>query len=191
MCSPEKTRRLGGVKSVGLCHVMSSSATIFFPERESRVSVFKVGGIFVHKGRARCVGRKRTLLREATPCRRRHDPPPQDADVTALAKAIREATEAEVDELARTLLDTGDSSPFGPTEFKVRALAHPIAAKALATHLAQKKRLRRTQCDVPPLRPHRGVPRPPPPYPAQPGGAAPLRTGLLALPPLWPGPVPL
>jgi hypothetical protein len=66
-------------------------------------------------------------------------PPDQDADLKALAQAIREATEAEIDELARTLLATIDTHPFGLTEFKVRALAHQIAAKAIEQHLAQKK----------------------------------------------------
>jgi hypothetical protein len=66
-------------------------------------------------------------------------PPRNDADVQALAQALREATADELDALARTLLDTDDSHPFGATEFKIRALAHQLAAKALATHLARKK----------------------------------------------------
>ncbi len=66
-------------------------------------------------------------------------PPDQQADVDALAQAIREATAAELDELARTLLATTDSHPFGATEFKVRDLAHKIAAQAIEQHLAQKK----------------------------------------------------
>lgn len=66
-------------------------------------------------------------------------PPDKDADIKALAQAIREATEAEIDELARTLLDTIDTHPFGQTEFTIRDLAHKIAAKAIEKHLAQKK----------------------------------------------------
>ena len=61
------------------------------------------------------------------------------ADAKALAQAIREATEAEIDELARTLVATDDSHPFGQTEFILRDLAHQIAAKALTQHLARKK----------------------------------------------------
>ncbi len=57
----------------------------------------------------------------------------------ALADAIRTATAAEIDELARTLVATDDSHPFGVTEFKVRELAHKIAAKALEQQLARKK----------------------------------------------------
>jgi hypothetical protein len=66
-------------------------------------------------------------------------PAGNDAAVQALAQAIREATAAELDELARTLLDTDDTHPFGATEFKIRDLAHRLAAKALTTHLARKK----------------------------------------------------
>jgi hypothetical protein len=65
--------------------------------------------------------------------------PAQAAAARALADAIRAATEAEIDELARTLVATDDRHLFGATEFKVRDLAHKIAAKALAQHLARKK----------------------------------------------------
>ena len=65
--------------------------------------------------------------------------PDQRADAEALAQAIREATAAELDELARTLVATDDSHPFGATEFNVRDLAHKVAAKALEQHLARKK----------------------------------------------------
>ena len=70
-------------------------------------------------------------------------PPEKLHEVRALAQAIREVTDAEVQELARTLLATADTHPFGPTEFTLRDLAHKIAAKALQLHLARKKRLRR------------------------------------------------
>ena len=66
-------------------------------------------------------------------------PPEKLAQAQDLARAIRAATEAEVDELARTLVATDDSHPFGATEFTVRDLAHQIAAKALEQHLARKK----------------------------------------------------
>jgi hypothetical protein len=65
--------------------------------------------------------------------------PNQLAEAQALAQAIRQATEAEIDELARTLVATDDTHPFGQTEFTVRDLAHRIAAKALTQHLARKK----------------------------------------------------
>ena len=65
--------------------------------------------------------------------------PEKLADAKALAQAIREATAADIDELARTLVATDDTHPFGQTEFTVRDLAHQIAAKALTQHLARKK----------------------------------------------------
>src|SRR5438270_12985245 len=42
--------------------------------------------------------------------------PEKLADAKALAQAIRQATEAEIDELARTLVATDNSHPFGQTE---------------------------------------------------------------------------
>ena len=66
-------------------------------------------------------------------------PPEKLADVQALAQAIRAATEAEIDELARTLVATDDQHLFGQNEFTIRALAHKIAAKAFEQHLARKK----------------------------------------------------
>ena len=55
-------------------------------------------------------------------------PPDKRADVEALAQDIREATDAEIEELARTLVATDDTHPFGATEFQIRDLAHKIAA---------------------------------------------------------------
>jgi hypothetical protein len=61
------------------------------------------------------------------------------AEVQALAQAIREAIDTELEALADTLVATSATHPFGATEFKIRALAHKIAAKAIEQHLAQKK----------------------------------------------------
>jgi hypothetical protein len=61
------------------------------------------------------------------------------AEAQALAQAIREATEAEIEELARNLVATDDQHLFGANEFKIRDLAHKIAAKAIEQHLARKK----------------------------------------------------
>ena len=61
------------------------------------------------------------------------------AEVEDLARAIREAVDAEVEELATALADTDDAHLFGDNEFKVRALAHKIAAKAFEQRLAGKK----------------------------------------------------
>ena len=65
--------------------------------------------------------------------------PEQQADAQALAQAIRAAAADEFDELARTLVSTEDQHLFGANEFKVRELAHKIAAKAFEQRLAQKK----------------------------------------------------
>ena len=64
--------------------------------------------------------------------------PTNDADVQALADAIRAATADAIDALARTLLATADTHPFGATEFKIRDLAQGSAAKAIEQHLAPK-----------------------------------------------------
>lgn len=98
----------------------------------------KVGGIFVHKGDNQIGLRKMLPVKEAA-MPTKPLPTKQRLDVQALAQAIRETTEAEIDELARTLLDTDDAHLFGATEFTIRALAHKIAAKAIEQHLARKK----------------------------------------------------
>jgi hypothetical protein len=61
------------------------------------------------------------------------------ADVERLAREIQDAVAAEIDELAANLVTTDDAHLFGANEFKIRALAHRIAAKAIERHLAQKK----------------------------------------------------
>ena len=66
-------------------------------------------------------------------------PPEKQAEVDDLARAIREAVEIEISELAANLATTDDAHLFGDNEFKIRALAHKIAAKALEQHLAKKK----------------------------------------------------
>jgi hypothetical protein len=65
--------------------------------------------------------------------------PEQRAEANALAQAIRAAVAAEIDPIASTLLATDDRHLFGQTEFAIRDLAHPIAAKAFEQHLARKK----------------------------------------------------
>jgi hypothetical protein len=102
------------------------------------VGVLKVGGIFVHKG-VNPIGRRKLLPVKEAAMPTTSLPTKQRPDVQALARAIREATEAEVEELARTLLDTDDARLFGATEFTIRDLAHKIAAKAIEQHLGRKK----------------------------------------------------
>jgi hypothetical protein len=66
-------------------------------------------------------------------------PPEKQAEIEGLERAIREAVDAEVAELAANLATTDDAHLFGANEFKIRALAHKIAAKAIEQHLARKK----------------------------------------------------
>lgn len=66
-------------------------------------------------------------------------PPEKEAEIKDLAQAIREAVDAEISELAANLATTDDAHLFGQNEFKIRALAHKIAAKAVEQHLAEKK----------------------------------------------------
>jgi hypothetical protein len=66
-------------------------------------------------------------------------PPDKEAEIKDLARAIREAIDAEIDELATNLATTDDAHLFGQNEFKIRAIAHKIAARAVERHLAGKK----------------------------------------------------
>ena len=65
--------------------------------------------------------------------------PENQAEVEDLARAICEAIDAEISELAANLATTDDAHIFGDNEFKVRDIAHKIAAKAIEQRLAQKK----------------------------------------------------
>jgi hypothetical protein len=66
-------------------------------------------------------------------------PPDKEAELKDLTQAIREAVDAEISELAANLSSTDDAHLFGSNEFKIRAIAHKIAAKAYEQHLARKK----------------------------------------------------
>jgi hypothetical protein len=61
------------------------------------------------------------------------------AEIEGLERAIREAIDAEISELAEDLATTDDAHLFGANEFKIRDAAHRIAAKAVERHLAGKK----------------------------------------------------
>jgi hypothetical protein len=65
--------------------------------------------------------------------------PEKQSEIDDLERAIREAVEAEIGELAANLADADDAHLFGDNEFKVRAIALRIAAKAYERHLARKK----------------------------------------------------
>ena len=66
-------------------------------------------------------------------------PSEKQAEIEDLERAIREAVDAEIGELAANLATTDDAHLFGANEFKIRAIAHTIAAKAVEQHLARKK----------------------------------------------------
>ena len=65
--------------------------------------------------------------------------PEEQAEIENLARAIRQAVDGEIRELATT----DEAHLFGDNEFQIRALAHKIAAKAIEQHLAQKRRATR------------------------------------------------
>jgi hypothetical protein len=66
-------------------------------------------------------------------------PPEKQTDIEQLTREIHEAVDAEIGELAADLATTDDAHLFGKNEFRIRALAHRIAAKAVEQHLARKK----------------------------------------------------
>jgi hypothetical protein len=66
-------------------------------------------------------------------------PPEKQAEIKDLEQAIREAIDAEISELAEDLATTDDAHLFGANEFKIRDIAHRIAAKAIERRLAGKK----------------------------------------------------
>lgn len=65
--------------------------------------------------------------------------PEKQAEIDDLEEAIRQAVEAEIGEIAADLADTDDAHLFGDNEFKIRAIALKIAAKAYQQHLTRKK----------------------------------------------------
>ena len=69
----------------------------------------------------------------------RRSSPEDQPEIHELAQAIRVAVDAEINELAANLAATDDAHLFGANEFKIRAIAHRIAAKAVERHLAGKK----------------------------------------------------
>jgi hypothetical protein len=64
--------------------------------------------------------------------------PEKQAEIDDLARAIREAVDAELGELAANLATTDDAHLFGDNEFKIRSIALKVAAKAYEQHLARK-----------------------------------------------------
>jgi F420-0:gamma-glutamyl ligase len=63
----------------------------------------------------------------------------QEEQAQALAARIRAAVDDDILALARLLVSKSEAEVFGQTEFQVRDLVHGLGAKALETHLAEKK----------------------------------------------------
>lgn len=103
-----------------------------------RVSVSKVGGIFVHKSEeGRFDQKSTTRIREAT--MKESLSAAQEEEAQQLAQAIAHAAHDDLLHIARTLVATDNASLFGATEFKIRDLILGVAAKAYQQHLEQKK----------------------------------------------------
>ena len=63
----------------------------------------------------------------------------QEVATHQLVAELERLVEAELFEMVQTLQDAEPDTLFGPTEFKIRALALKIAAKAYRQRLEQKK----------------------------------------------------
>ena len=83
----------------------------------------------------------------------------QEAEAQELAQAIAKAAQTDLLEIARTLVGSTPATLFGNNEFKIRNIILGVAAKAYEEHLAKKKRLRRSQHNLLPLRLRRRLPR--------------------------------
>jgi hypothetical protein len=106
--------------------------------RRIPVSILKVGGIFVHKTVSE-PSRENSQPGTESVMPIRPLSPDLQADIEQLTHEIHEAVDAEIGELATNLITIDDAHLFGDNEFKIRALAHKIAAKAVERHLARKK----------------------------------------------------
>ena len=113
--------------------------------------------------------------------------PELEAQAQELLTRLRSQADEDLLALARLLVSKADRDIFGDTEFQVRDIVHHLGAKALETHLAQKKRLRRLRGRLPALRTNRQVPRLPAERRPLFDRPADVRTGLLLLRPLRPG----
>jgi hypothetical protein len=65
--------------------------------------------------------------------------PAQEAEARELAARITEAIADDVLQVARLLVGKTPKDTFGPTEVRLRDLAHTLGARALELSLAQKK----------------------------------------------------
>jgi hypothetical protein len=66
--------------------------------------------------------------------------PEQQAESDRILAALRQAAESDLRDLADLLATKDDSDTFGATEFAARDIAHRIAARALESALAGRKK---------------------------------------------------
>jgi hypothetical protein len=65
--------------------------------------------------------------------------PDQEQQAQALAARLRAVVDDDILQLARLLVSKPEAETFGQTEFEVRDIVHGLGAKAMQTHLAEKK----------------------------------------------------
>ena len=65
--------------------------------------------------------------------------PELEAQAQELFRQLRSRADDDLLALARLLVSQEDRDIFGDTEFQVRDIVHRLGAKAVETHLAQKK----------------------------------------------------
>jgi hypothetical protein len=63
----------------------------------------------------------------------------QEALAHELTQAIHQAADDDIRQIARMLVAADECQLFGNTQFKIRHVVLPIAGKAYAAHLAEKK----------------------------------------------------
>ena len=75
----------------------------------------------------------------------------QEAEAERIQAALRQASEAEIEQIARLLASKPDHQLLGQTEFEVRDLVQAIGAKALEIGLEERKK-RGTRAPARPVR---------------------------------------
>src|SRR5206468_1336748 len=118
-----ETRKRDGDSNIAVYRLGRPRASKIAIHHLKRVSVSKVGGIFVHKRREGRPGQKSThLIREDT--MQEQLTPEQEAQAQELAALVSEAIAADVLQVARLLVSKKTKDTFGQTEFQLRDLTH-------------------------------------------------------------------
>jgi hypothetical protein len=69
----------------------------------------------------------------------KHLSPEKQTDIERLTREIHEIVHVEIGEPVANLVTSEDAHHFGHNEFRISALAHRIAAKAVVRPVARKK----------------------------------------------------